>query len=67
MIRARESQSPEDREKWLEWALKEERKANFGFREVKILDGNIGYLDLGGFSGFREAAETGIAAMNFLS
>jgi C-terminal processing protease CtpA/Prc len=66
MIRARESQSPEDREKWRQQALKEERKANFGFREVKILDGNIGYLDLGGFSGFREAAETGIAAMNFL-
>jgi hypothetical protein len=67
MIRARESQSPEDREKWRQQALKEERKANFGFREVKILDGNIGYLDLGGFSGFREAAETGIAAMNFLT
>jgi len=67
MIRARESQSPEDREKWRQQALKEERKANFGFREVKILDGNIGYLDLGGFSGLREAAETGIAAMNFLA
>jgi retinol-binding protein 3 len=67
MIRARESQSPEDREKWRQQALKEERKGNFGFREVKILDGNIGYLDLGGFSGFREAAETGIAAMNFLA
>jgi retinol-binding protein 3 len=66
-IRARESQSPEDREKWRQQALKEERKENFGFREVKILDGNIGYLDLGGFSGFREAAETGIAAMNFLA
>jgi hypothetical protein len=67
MIRARESQSPEDREKWRQQALKEERKENFGFRQVKILDGNIGYLDLGGFSGFREAAETGIAAMNFLA
>jgi C-terminal processing protease CtpA/Prc len=66
-IRARESQSAEDREKWRQQALKEERAANFGFREVKILDGNIGYLDLGGFSGLREAAETGIAAMNFLA
>jgi len=66
-IRARESQSADDREKWLKQALKEERKENFGFREVKILDGNIGYLDLGGFSSFREAAETGIAAMNFLA
>ena len=66
-IRARESQSAEDREKWLKQALKEERAENFGFREVKLLDGNIGYLDLRGFSGFREAAETGIAAMNFLA
>jgi len=66
-IKARESQSPEDRENWLQQALKEERKGNFGFEEVKILDGNIGYLDLRGFSGFREAAETGIAAMNFLA
>jgi hypothetical protein len=67
MIRDRESQSAADREKWRQLALKEERKENFGFREVKILDGNIGYLNLGGFSGFREAAETGIAAMNFLA
>lgn len=60
-IRARESQSADDREKWRQQALREERKENFGFREVKLLDGNIGYLDLRGFSGFREAAETGIA------
>ncbi len=66
-IRARESQSADDREKWRLQALKEERKGNFGFEEVKILDGNIGYLDLRGFSGFSEAAETGIAAMNFLA
>jgi hypothetical protein len=66
-IRARESQSAEDREKWRQQALREERAENFGFQEVKLLDGNIGYLDLRGFSGFREAAETGIAAMNFLA
>ena len=66
-IRARESQSADDREKWRQQALREERKENFGFQEIKLLDGNIGYLDLRGFSGFREAAETGIAAMNFLA
>jgi hypothetical protein len=66
-IRARESQSADDREKWRQQALREERKENFGFQEVKLLDGNIGYLDLRGFSGYREAAETGIAAMNFLA
>ena len=66
-IRVRESQSADDREKWRQQALQEERRENFGFKEVKLLDGNIGYLDLRGFSGFREAAETGIAAMNFLA
>jgi C-terminal processing protease CtpA/Prc len=66
-IRAQQSQSAEDQEKERQRALKEARKRNFGFYEVKLLDGNIGYLDLRGFSGFREAAETAIAAMNFLA
>lgn len=66
-IRARGSQSADDREKERQQALREERKRNFGFQELKLLDGNIGYLDLRGFSGFREAAETAIAGMNFLA
>ena len=40
---------------------------HFGFKEVKILDGNIGYLDLRGFMDTRYASETAVAAMNFLS
>ncbi len=43
------------------------RQSNFGFREVKILDGNIGYLDLRGFHNVAYAGETAVAAMNFLS
>jgi hypothetical protein len=66
-IRARNSQSADDREKERQQALREERKGNFGFQELKLLDGKIGYLDLRGFSGFREAAETAAAAMNFLA
>jgi C-terminal processing protease CtpA/Prc len=66
-IRARNSQSPEEREKERQQALMEQRKRNFSFQELKLLDGNIGYLDLRGFSGFREAAETAVAAMNFLA
>ncbi len=66
-IRAREGQSAEEREKERQRALREARKRNFGFQELKLLDGNIGFLDLRGFSGQREAAETGIAAMNFLA
>jgi C-terminal processing protease CtpA/Prc len=66
-IRAREGRSEEEKEKERQRALAEARKRNFGFQELKLLDGNIGYLDLRGFSGDREAAETGIAAMNFLA
>jgi hypothetical protein len=41
---------------------------NYGFSEVKILDGNIGYLNLTGFYGVNEeAGHTAEAAMNFLS
>lgn len=43
------------------------RKNNFGFKEVKILDGNIGYINLTGFYDLKYGAETAAAAMNFLS
>ncbi|SFC74773.1 S41 family peptidase [Flavobacterium phragmitis] len=40
---------------------------NYGFKEVKILDGNIGYLSLNQFADIKYAEETVAAAMNFLS
>lgn len=43
------------------------RMNNFGFKELKILPGNIGYLDLRGFTDAKYGGETAIAAMNFLS
>jgi len=43
------------------------KRDNFGFHEVKILDGNIGYLNLRGFVDTAYGGETAIAAMNFLS
>lgn len=44
------------------------RAGNYGFREIRILDGNIGYLNLTGFSNVdEEAGATAQAAMNFLS
>lgn len=43
------------------------QRANFGFRELKILEGNVGYLDLRAFSEVAYAGETAVAAMNFLS
>jgi len=48
--------------------LQQNRTANYGFKEVKILDGNIGYLNLTGFFGVdEEAGATAAATMNFLS
>jgi len=43
------------------------KENNFGFKEIKILDGNIGYLDLRIFAETEYGGETAISAMNFLS
>lgn len=40
---------------------------NYGFTEAKILDGNIGYLNLRTFADIKYAEETATATMNFLS
>ena len=47
--------------------IEDERKKNFGFNELKILQGNIGYLDLRIFFPPKYAGETAVAAMNFFS
>ena len=67
MIRAGSSRSAEDREKARKANIERQRQGNFGFRKLEIMEGNIGYLDLTGFTGLDEAAETIIAAMNFLA
>jgi hypothetical protein len=47
--------------------IEDERKKNFGFNKLKILQGNIGYLDLRIFFPPKYAGETAVAAMSFLS
>jgi hypothetical protein len=47
--------------------LKQMKAGNYGFSEIKILPGNIGYMDLRGFIDTRFGGETANAAMNFLS
>ncbi len=42
------------------------RRMNFGFERVERLNGNIGYVDLRGFSDHEAGAETVAAAMKFL-
>lgn len=59
--------SPEDSIKFLNRYVESLKRDNFGFKEVKMLGGNVGYLDLRGFSDVTYAGETAVAAMNFLS
>lgn len=43
------------------------RKRNFDFREVRLLEGNVGYLELFTFAPARMGAETAAAALHFLA
>lgn len=47
--------------------VKEMKRNNFGFKELKVLEGNVGYLDLRGFSETYYAGETAEKTMKFLS
>lgn len=47
--------------------IEEERRKNFGFKEIRILDGNIGYVDLRMFYHPKYGGETAVAAMSFVS
>jgi hypothetical protein len=47
--------------------LEEKRRDNFCFKEIKLLEGNIGYVDFRCFSEATEAGPTAIAVMNFLA
>jgi hypothetical protein len=43
-------------------AIKRTKEENFSFRKVEILDGNIGYVQFQGFSGFIEEAKPTLSA-----
>ncbi len=47
--------------------LEQARQSNFGFQKLERLEGNVGYLELSGFSGFPEAGEVAVASMNWLA
>jgi hypothetical protein len=47
--------------------LRQARQENFGFKEVKIIEGNIGYLNLSRFYDASIGGDTAVAAMNFLA
>ena len=47
--------------------IADERRRNFGFQRVERLDGNVGYIELLGFSGSEDVAEAAVPAMNFVA
>jgi hypothetical protein len=55
--------SPEERERM----RAEERRFNYGIHRVERLDGNVGYIELLGFSGSPDASAAAVAAMNFVA
>ena len=48
-------------------ALIDERRNNYGLHRVERLDGNVGYIELRGFSGSPDASGPVTAAMNLLA
>jgi C-terminal processing protease CtpA/Prc len=50
-----------------EYMLREMKNINYGFKEVKILPGNVGYLNLTRFTNAYYAGEAAVATMQFLS
>ena len=60
----RQAVTPEDSIKFLNRHINRMKRNNFGFQEVKILGGNVGYLDLRSFSNVEYAGETAVSAMN---
>lgn len=51
---------------WLKAELAREQELNFGFTELAILEGNIGYLKLEEFMNPERGIATAVAAMKFL-
>jgi hypothetical protein len=47
--------------------LESARRDNFGFKEIRIMSGNVGYLKISSFSGSPEAMDVAAGAMRFLS
>ena len=47
--------------------IKRARRYNFGFEEISIKPGNIGYINLTGFSNISIGGDTAVAAMNMVA
>ena len=61
------SQSDDELAQQRERRLAEMARNNYGWHELKLLQGNIGYVKLDGFSDATFGGPTAVAAMNFLA
>lgn len=59
----KESENPDDEIMFVEQMKRE----NYGFKEVKILSGNIGYIDFRNFAPSKISKQTVASVMNFVS
>ena len=62
----RDAEEPEAKHKAAEQELKRLEKINFGFEEVRILEGNVGYFNFTYFASPETAHETAASVMKFL-
>jgi hypothetical protein len=67
IARQREAITPEQEQALYDDMVARNRLSNFGFHQVKIMEGNVGYLDLRSFQGTSYAGDTAVAAMKFLA
>lgn len=63
----REEPTEEERERMRQQRLAQAARSNFGWKEIKIMPGNIGYVKLDGFNDASIGGATAVAAMNFLA
>ncbi|OQY02336.1 MAG: hypothetical protein B6I20_06970 [Bacteroidetes bacterium 4572_117] len=67
MIKRQKESSANNNDSFDKYELQRQQNRNFGFNELKILDGNIGYLKLNQFAYATNGGKTAIAAMAFLA
>jgi hypothetical protein len=67
LIRAEKTTDEAARKAAREYQEKLDRIDNYGFKEIRILNGNIGYLKFNYFSAAQEAFRVAIGAMAFLA
>jgi hypothetical protein len=62
-----EDPDPDKEDRQRQERIEQQRRSNFDFQKLEILEGNVGYLRLNSFTGTELSGATAVAAMNFLA